>query len=112
MEGHSPRSAHSDIYGGTKRLGGGRLIVPASRRHVGNQRSSVTLNPPAIDIIEAHLHPSVALGILLPNSRYSCVTVDAANTGKDQQSLRRVPVVIDLCVVLPERPLDRDQVFE
>src|SRR5215211_2726567 len=112
VEGHSPGCAHSDIYGGTKRFGRARLVVPASRRPVGNQRSSVGHNPPAINIIEAHLRPSTALGILLPNSRYSCVTVDAANTGKDQQRFRRVPVVIDLCVVLPERPLDRNQVFE
>ena len=112
VEGHSPGSAHSDIYGGTKSFGRARLVVPVSRRHVGNQRSSVGRNPPAINIIEAHLRPSAALGILLPNGRYSCVTVDEANTGKDQYRLRRIPIVIDFCVVLPERPLDRNQVFE
>src|SRR5215212_4623196 len=84
MEGHSPGSAHSDIYRGTKRFGRTRLVVPSSRSHVGNQRSSISRNPPPIDIIEAHLRPSVALGILFSNSRYSCLTVDAPNTGKDQ----------------------------
>jgi len=71
MEGYSPGFTHSDIYGGTKRFGRARLVVPASRRHIGDQRSSVGRNPPAINIIEAHLHPSAALGILVSNSRYS-----------------------------------------
>ena len=84
VEGHSPGSTHSYIYRGTMRFGRTRLVVPSSRRHVANQRSCVGTNPPPIDIIEAYLRPSVALGILFSNSRYSSLTVDAPNTGEDQ----------------------------
>ena len=31
VEGHSPGSTHSDIYGGTKRFGRARLVVPSLR---------------------------------------------------------------------------------